>query len=118
MLKRTDPDPQSPGGDDERPLGELVQELVDEGKAYARAELDVVKAIATAKGKALILPAILFGVAFVLSLAAVTALAVGVVVALARFIGPLAAGLVGMILFAGLAGGCAWYGYLRLRRDL
>ncbi|MFL6795466.1 MAG: phage holin family protein [Sphingomicrobium sp.] len=118
MLKPADPGAHPPRGDDERPLGELVQELVDEGKAYARAELDVVKAIAAAKGKALILPSILFGVAFVLSLAAVTALAVGVVVALAKFIGPPAAGVVGMILFAGLAGGCGWYGYLRLRRDL
>ncbi|MFL6742375.1 MAG: hypothetical protein ACJ8E3_00230, partial [Sphingomicrobium sp.] len=72
MLKPADPGTRPPRGDDERPLGELVQELVDEGKAYARAELDVVKAIAAAKGKALILPSILFGVAFVLSLAAVT----------------------------------------------
>lgn len=118
MLKPADPGPRSAGGDDERPLGELVQELVEEGKAYAKAELDVVKAIVAAKGKALAVPAMLFGIAFVLSLAAVTALAVGTVLALAKFIGPLAAGAVGMILFAGLAGGCGWYGYLRLRRDL
>ena len=51
-------------------------------------------------------------------LAAVTALAVGVVMALARFIGPLGAGFVGMIVFLGIAGGLGWYGYQRLRRDL
>lgn len=118
MLKRTDPEPPPPGGDSERPIGELVQELVEEGKAYARAELDVVKATAAAKGKALVLPAILFGAAFILALAAVTALAVGVVVALAALVGPLAAGLIGLLVFAALAGGCGWYGYLRLRRDL
>jgi len=79
MLKPADPDP------GERPIGDLVRDLVDEAKAYARAELDVAKAIAAAKGKALILPSILFGVAFVLMLAAVTALAVGIVIALAVF---------------------------------
>ncbi|MFL5070320.1 MAG: phage holin family protein, partial [Xanthobacteraceae bacterium] len=90
MLKPAEPG--APMGDDQRPVGELVQELVDEGKAYARAELDVVKAIAAAKGKALVRPAILFGAAFILALAAVTALAVGVVIALAKIVGPLAAG--------------------------
>jgi hypothetical protein len=112
MLKRAEPGP------DERPIGDLVRDLVDEGKAYARAELDVVKAIAAAKGKALIVPSILFGAAFILALAAVTALAVGLVIALAKFVGPLAAGAIGLLIFAGIGGGCGWYGYQRLRRDL
>ena len=116
MLKPADPQPL--GDDGERPIGELVHELIEEGKAYAKAELDVVRAIVAAKGKALVIPAILFGVAFVLSLAGVTALAVGVVLALAKFVGPLAGGLLGLMLFAVIAGGCGWYGYLRLRRDL
>jgi hypothetical protein len=38
--------------------------------------------------------------------------------ALARFIGPLAAGFIGMLLFAGLAGGLGWYGAERLKREL
>ena len=100
------------------PVGELVHELIEHGKAYARAEIGLVKAIAAAKGKALALPVALFGVAFICALAAVTALAVGVVLALARFIGPLAAGFVGMLIFAAIAGGLGWYGYDRLRRDL
>lgn len=111
MLKPADPN-------SERPIGELVQELVEEGKAYARAELDVARAIAAAKGKALVVPAILFGIAFILSLAAVTALAVGVVIALAKFVGPLAAGIIGLLVFLAVAAGCGWYGYQRLRRDL
>ena len=32
------------------------------------------------------------------------------VIALATFIGPLAAGLVGLLIFAGVAGGLGWYG--------
>src|SRR3954470_3748570 len=91
--------------DEERPVGDLVHQLVEEGKAYARAEIGLAKAIAAAKGKALILPAILFGAALILALAAVTALAVGVVMALAKFVGPLLAGIIGLLLFAGLAGG-------------
>ena len=114
MLKPVDPGPQPP----ERPIGELVHELIENGKAYARAEIDLYKAIAAAKGKALAIPAAMFGAAFICALAAVTALAVGVVIALETFIGPLAAGFVGMLIFAGIAGLLGWYGYNRMRRDL
>jgi hypothetical protein len=114
MLKPADPGPQPP----ERPVGELVHELIEDGKAYARAEIGLLKSIATAKGKALVLPAALFALAFICALAAVTALAVGVVIGLDRFIGPLAAGFVGMLIFAAIAGGLGWYGSERLRRDL
>ena len=114
MLKPADPGPPPP----ERPVGELVHELIEEGKAYARAEIDLAKAIAGAKAKALVLPAALFATAFVLALAAVTALALGVVLALAKFIGPLLAGIVGLIVFAAIAGGLGWYGAERLKRDL
>ena len=114
MLKPADPGPQPP----ERPVGELVHELIEQGKSYARAELGLIKAIAAAKGKALALPMALFGVAFICALGALTALAVGVVLALTRFVGPLAAGFIAMIIFAAVGGGLGWYGYNRLRRDL
>jgi len=114
MLKPADPGPLPP----ERPIGELVHELIENGKAYARAEFDLYKAIAAAQGKALAIPAALFAVAFICALAAVTALALGVVNALETFIGPLAAGFVGMLIFAGIAGLLGWAGYQKLRRDL
>jgi hypothetical protein len=114
MLKPAEPGPLPP----DRPIGELVHELIEEGKAYARAEIGLAKAIAAAKGQALALPAALFGIAFILALAGVTALAVGVVMALAAYIGPLAAGLVGMLTFLSIAGALGWYGYQRLKRDL
>ena len=114
MLKPTDPAPPPP----ERPIGELVHELIEEGKAYARAEIGLAKAIAATKGKALILPAILFGLAIIFALAAITALAVGVVMGLASFIGPLAAGFVSLLIFAGIAGGLGWWGAERVRRVL
>ena len=113
MLKPVDPPPPL-----ERPIGELVHELIENGKAYARAEFDLYKAIAAAKGKALAVPAALFVVAFIFALAAITALAVGVVIALERFVGPLAAGFLGMVIFAAVAGLLGWAGYQKLRRDL
>ena len=114
MLKPIDPGPPEP----ERPVGELVSQLIDEGKAYARAEIGLAKAIAGAKAKAVAIPAAMFGAAFICALAAVTALAVGVVIGLAKFIGPLAAGFIGMLIFAAIAGGLGWYGAERLRREL
>ena len=114
MLKPADRGPPPP----ERPVGELVHELIEDGKAYARAEIGLAKAIAAAKGKALALPAALFGVAFLFGLAAITALAVGVVEALATLLGPLAAGFAGLLIFACIAGALGWYGYERLRRAL
>ena len=105
-----------PGG--ERPVGELVHQLVEEGKAYARAEIGLAKAIAAAKGKALALPAGLFFGALLFAQAAVVALAIGVFAVLHWLLGALLAGLVTLVIFLGVAGGLTWYGVQRLRRDL
>src|SRR5690242_892187 len=113
MLKPAESEPPP-----ERPVGELVQELVEEGKDYAKAEIDLAKAIAIAKAKALALPSALFVGALIFALAAVTALSVGLVLALAKFIGPRAGGVVGLLICAALAGGRGCTGYQRLRRDL
>ena len=113
MLKPADPEPST-----ERPVGELVNELIEDGKAYARAEIGLLKAIAGAKGKAVAVPAAMFGVAFLCGLAAIVALAVGLVITLETFIGPLAAGFVAMLIFAAIAGLLGWAGYNKLRRDL
>jgi hypothetical protein len=110
--------PDQPQGRSERSIGELVQQVVEDGKAYARAEYGLAKAIAEAKAKAFGFVAALFGAAIVLALAGVTALAIGIVIALAKVMGPLAAGLVGLLIFAALAGGIGWYGAQRLKREL
>ena len=119
MLKPpNEPDGPGPTGSEETPVADLVHELVEEGKAYAKAELDVARAIAAAKANALKLPAILFGAAFLLGIAAITALSVGVAMALATLVGPLAGGVLAFLLFAGIGGGIAWYGVRRLQEDL
>ena len=105
-------------GDNDRPIGDLVHELIEDGKAYARSEVEVVKAIAGAKANAFKLPALLFGIAFLLSVAAIVGLAVGVAMALATLIGPLAGGIAAFLIFAAVAAGLGWYGAKRLREDL
>ena len=102
----------------ERPIGELVQQLTDEGKAYARAELAVAKAVAAAKARALALPAGLFAAAFLLAQAAVTVFAVGVFAALYWLFGAVLAGFVAFLIFGGVAGALTWYAIQRLKRDL
>ena len=117
MLKPTSEHDSAPG-DSDRPVGELVHELIEDGKAYARAELEHAKAIAASKANALKLPAILLALAFLFALAAFIALVVGIANGLATLIGPLAGGIVTCMLFAAVAGGLGWYGAKRLREDL
>jgi hypothetical protein len=118
MLKPSDQTGQMPQPPDERPFGEMVGELVENGKAYARAEVDLAKAMALAKVNAVKVPAIMFGAAFVMILTAVNVLGVGALLALAPLIGPALAGLIVFLALAGIAGGLAWYGVTRLREDL
>jgi hypothetical protein len=51
-------------------------------------------------------------------MSSITALVLGVVLALATLIGPLAAGVAGMLIFAAIAGGLAWWGIERARSAL
>jgi hypothetical protein len=113
MLKPADPGPHKAGS-----IVELLHQLIDDGKAYAEAEIGLVKAIAQAKARILIIAAVLLGTAFLFGLAAITAFSLGVVLALTVYIGPLAAGFVGLLIFAAIAGGLGWYGVERVRRNL
>jgi hypothetical protein len=101
--------------EDERPIGEVVSQLVDEGKAYARAEVELAKASAFAKAGEFKVPAILLFAALLFAQAAVTVLAVAIVLALAPLVGPLAGGLVAVLVAGGAAGLLAWLGIKRLQ---
>ncbi len=118
MLKPAEPAMQPPEPGDERPIGEIVHQLVEEGKAYAQAELGVARAIAEAKANGLKVPAILLGAAFLLLQAAVTVLAVALFLGLLALVGPVLAGLLAFVIFAGLAGGLTWQAVRMIRRDL
>jgi hypothetical protein len=118
MLKPSDPGMTPSGAGDERPIGELVHELVEDGKAYAQAELGVAKAIATSKAAGLKVPAILLGAALLFAQAAVTVLAVAVFLGLLALMGPVLAGLVAFLIFGGVAGALAWFGIEKAKRGL
>lgn len=116
MLKPpNDPPTQQPA---DETVGELVQRVIEDGKAYALAELDLAKALAADWLSGLKLPAILFGLAVILALGSVVALAYGVAAGLATLIGPVAGGFVAFLIFAATAGCLAWWAVSKIRELL
>ena len=113
MLKPAD-QPAGPGAAEERPVSDIVHQLVEDGKAYAQAELDLAKTTALAKVDRIKVPAALFAVAFLLVLAAVNVLAVAVFVAFAPRFGPILAGIFAFLIFIAIAGGLAWVAVKKL----
>ena len=93
------------GGEDEKPIGELFGELIDEGKAYAKAELELAKAIAESKAGAAKKPALLAAASLLFLVAGVIVLCMTFAVALATLIGPLAGGLIAALVTFGVAYG-------------
>ena len=90
---------------DEAPIGELFGRLIDDGKAYAQAEVDLVRARGLAQADRAKLPAILGGGAVAFGFAGVIALVLTLVLSLASLIGPLAGGLLATTITMLIAGG-------------
>lgn len=116
MLKPSNEE--QPGQPTDRPVGELIARVLEDGKAYAIAELNVLKAIAEDKVSAFKMPAIALVAALLVSQAAIIVLALGITMALAKLVGPLLAGLIGFLIFGGLAGGLGWWAYNRAKDAL
>lgn len=93
------------GDEDERPIGELFGQLIDEGKAYAKAELGLAKATAEAKAGAAKKPVIYGAAALLFLIAGVVVLSMTLALALATLIGPLAGGLIATLVTFGVAYG-------------
>jgi len=85
-------------------IGDLVTRLVEDGRAYARAELDLVKQIARHRASKAKSGAVLLGIGITLLLCSLTALVLALVLGLATLIGPFAAGMVVFLVLA-IAGG-------------
>ena len=115
MLKPADDLP--PGGGD-RSLGDLASQIVEDAKAYARAEIDFAKAVAAEKTRSLSVAAILFGVALLVAIGAVSALCVAIFVSLAYLMPTWLAGLLTFFLAAAVAGGIGWLGWQKLQDAL
>ena len=96
------------GGDqevEEKPIGELFGQLIDEGKAYARAELGLAKAAAEAKADAAKKPALLGAASLLFLIAGVIVLCMTMALALATLVGPLAGGLIASLITFAIAYG-------------
>ncbi|MBA2920094.1 phage holin family protein [Sphingomonas sp. MAH-20] len=93
------------------PIGQLFSQLVDDGKRYARAEVELYKAKAADKAQPVKRAAIYGGIALTLALSAVTALLVGLILALQTLVGPLAATLIVVLVTLILAGGLGYLAY-------
>jgi hypothetical protein len=104
-----------PEPEEERPIGEVVHQLIDEGKAYAKAEAELAKAQALAKAAEYKIPAILGFSALLFAQAAVTVLAVTIALALAPLIGPLGGGLIAVLVAGGAAALLGWVAVDRLK---
>ncbi len=97
-----------PGADvdeDEAPIGELFGRLIDDGKAYAQAEIDLVRTRIEGQAERAKLPAILGTGAIAFGFASVIALVLTMVLALASLLGPLAGGLLATLIAVIVAGG-------------
>ena len=98
-----------PAGDPrDESIGDLFGRLVDDGKAYARAELDLYKQIAVHRAGRARSGAILLGAGAALLFAALIALTLGAVLGLAALTGPLLAGVI-------IAATLGLIGYLLIR---
>ena len=95
-------------GEDEKPIGELFGRLVDDGKAYAKAELNLVRATAETKANAVKKPLALGAIAVLFVQAGVVVFGITIAMALATLIGPLAGGLVATTICFGIAGLLGW----------
>ena len=93
------------GGDteDEKPIGELFGQLIDEGKAYAKAELGLVKATVEAKTEGAKKPVLLGAAALLFLTGGVVVLCMTLALALATLIGPLAGGLIASLVTFAIA---------------
>lgn len=84
----------------EESIGDLVGRLVEDGRDYAKAELDHYKAIAAHRAGRARAAAILLGAGAYLGLLIGVALVVGAVASLSRLIDPVLAGLVVALVLA------------------
>jgi hypothetical protein len=89
-------------------IADLFGRLIDDGKAYARAEIDLYREIAVHRAGRARSGAVLLGAGAALLLAALIALTLGAVLGLAALTGPFLAGLI-------VAAALALAGYLSIR---
>ena len=110
LLNRTETIHGEPEG-----VGDLLHRLVEDGKAYAKAEVDYYKTYGTEKANALKMPAILGVVALLFAHAAFLALIATLFVGLASLMSDTLAGLLTVVICLGIAGLLGYLAYSKFK---
>ena len=92
-------------------IGELLGRLVDDGRDYAEAEFDLLKAIAAYRAVRARRALVALAAGWFLLVSSMTALVVGAVTDLSQYISPMLAGLAIAIPMAALGYGLVHYGW-------
>lgn len=111
------PDERTAGGGD-CDLGDLLKKLLDDSRAFARAEVDLAKTIAAEKAAALKVALILLVAAAFIVMGAINALCIGIFFAFDAAMGPILAGIVSFVLIGIVAAIVAWIGVRKLMDSL
>lgn len=99
----------------EESIGDLVSRLIEDGRSYARAEIDLMRQIARHRAARARTGLIMLAAGAVLALSALTAMILGLVLGLATLIHPLLAGVAVAVLLAGIGYGLIRFGLTGLR---
>jgi hypothetical protein len=102
---------------EDKPIGETFGRLIEDGKAYAKAEINLVRTRLDLEVDRFRPVAILGAAAVLCGVAAIVALAVTLVLALASLIGPLGGGLAVTAIFAAIGTLLAYLAKIRLERS-
>ena len=113
MLKRTETIHGEPEG-----VGDLIHRLVEDGKTYAKAEVDYYKTLGTEKANALKMPVIFGLVALLFALGAFGALIATIFVGLASLMSDTLAGLLTVLICLGIAGALGYLAYSKAKTGL
>lgn len=113
MLKRTETIHGEPEG-----VGDLIHRLVEDGKTYAKAEVDYYKTLGTEKANALKMPLIFGLVALLFALGAFGALIATIFVALDSLMSETLAGLLTVLICLGIAGALGYLAYSKAKTGL
>lgn len=92
-------------------VGDLLHRLVEDGKTYARAEVDYYKTVGTERAAALKMPVILGVLALLFAHAAFLALCATLFVALASLMSDTLAGLLTVVILAAVGGVLGYLAY-------
>lgn len=101
---------------EEKGIGELFQQLVDDGKAYGQAELAYYRTLLRSKLRDARAMLWMGAVALALAQAAAVALVVGLVLTLAPLVGPGFATLIVVTAFLAIAGLMGWLAWTHVKR--